>query len=57
LRYHLGTLAFGALIIAIIRMIRIMLEYVEQKLKQYHQENPIVKVCQLFDSCLSIVRR
>ena len=44
LRYHLGTLAFGSLIIAIIRMIRIMIEYVESKLKEYHQDNPLVKV-------------
>lgn len=43
LRYHIGTLAFGALIIAIIRMIRLMIEYIEGKLKEYHQENPIVK--------------
>ena len=44
LRYHLGTLAFGSLIIAIIRMIRIMIEYAEAKLKEYHQDNPLVKV-------------
>ncbi|XP_040581973.1 choline transporter-like protein 2 [Lepeophtheirus salmonis] len=42
-RYHLGTLAFGSLIIAIIRFIRVMLERVEEKLKQYHQDNPVVK--------------
>jgi len=35
LRYHLGTLAFGSLIIAICRMIRVALEYVDQKLKAY----------------------
>ena len=44
-RYHLGTLAFGSLIIAIIRMIRVMIEYIEEKLKEYHQDNPVVKVC------------
>ena len=33
-RYHLGTLAFGSLIIAIIRMIRVMIEYIEEKLKE-----------------------
>lgn len=32
--YHLGTLAFGSLILAICRMIRIVLEYVERKLKK-----------------------
>ncbi|KAK3088621.1 hypothetical protein FSP39_021397 [Pinctada imbricata] len=33
LRYHLGSLAFGALIIAIIQMIRVVLEYIDYKLK------------------------
>jgi len=51
LRYHLGTLAFGSLIIAIIRMIRIMIEYVENKLKEYHQDNPLVKCCLCFCRC------
>ncbi|XP_071097415.1 choline transporter-like protein 4 isoform X3 [Haliotis cracherodii] len=32
-RYHLGTLAFGSLIIAIVQMIRIFLEYLDHKLK------------------------
>lgn len=35
MRYHLGTLATGSLIIAIIRMMRIALEYIEAKQKQY----------------------
>ncbi|QQP57125.1 Choline transporter protein 2 [Caligus rogercresseyi] len=43
-RYHLGTVAFGSLIIAIIRFIRVMLERIEEKMKQYHQDNPVVKV-------------
>ncbi|KAJ8934587.1 hypothetical protein NQ314_013263 [Rhamnusium bicolor] len=38
IRYHLGTLAFGSLIIAICRMIRVFLEYLDQKLKQYDNE-------------------
>eukprot|EP00096_Caligus_rogercresseyi_P004667 TRINITY_DN1904_c0_g1_i1.p1 TRINITY_DN1904_c0_g1~~TRINITY_DN1904_c0_g1_i1.p1 ORF type:complete len:728 (-),score=193.72 TRINITY_DN1904_c0_g1_i1:194-2377(-) len=42
-RYHLGTVAFGSLIIAIIRFIRVMLERIEEKMKQYHQDNPVVK--------------
>ena len=37
-------LAFGSLIIAIIRFIRIMIEFVEERLKEYSQDNPIVKV-------------
>ncbi|KAK2191800.1 hypothetical protein NP493_45g04048 [Ridgeia piscesae] len=41
LRYHLGSIAFGSLIIAIIQMIRVLLEYVETKLKSY--DNDFVK--------------
>lgn len=33
--YHLGTVAFGSLILAICRMIRLVLEYIDQKLKKY----------------------
>lgn len=33
----MGTLAFGSLIIAILRMIRVILEKVEAKLASYHQ--------------------
>ena len=51
LRYHLGTLAFGSLIIAIIRMVRVMIEYIEEKLKEYHQDNPLVKCCLCFCKC------
>ena len=40
-RYHLGSIAFGSLIIAIIQMIRVLLEYVETKLKSY--DNDFVK--------------
>lgn len=43
-RYHLGTLAFGSLIIAIIRMIRLIIEYIEQKLREKNQDNKVVKV-------------
>ncbi|XP_068155971.1 choline transporter-like 2 isoform X1 [Drosophila tropicalis] len=33
--YHLGTVAFGSLILAICRMIRLILEYIDNKLKKY----------------------
>ncbi|VDI31412.1 Hypothetical predicted protein [Mytilus galloprovincialis] len=39
--YHLGSLAFGSLIIAIIQIIRVLLEYVDGKLKG--SENPVAK--------------
>ncbi|CAF1540229.1 unnamed protein product, partial [Rotaria sordida] len=31
--FHLGTIAFGSLIIAIVKLIRVLLEYVEKKVK------------------------
>jgi len=34
LRYHIGTIAFGSLIIAIVRMIRVIFEYIDQKIRQ-----------------------
>ncbi|XP_067662583.1 choline transporter-like protein 4 isoform X1 [Haliotis asinina] len=46
-RYHLGTLAFGSLIIAIVQMIRVFLEYLDHKLKG--SENPVAK---FFLKCL-----
>ncbi|KDR18085.1 CTL-like protein 2, partial [Zootermopsis nevadensis] len=41
LRYHLGTIAFGSLILAICRLIRVILEYINHKLKKY--DNAFVK--------------
>jgi len=36
--FHLGTIAFGSLILAIIRLIRTLLEYVEQKCKKFNND-------------------
>ncbi|RUS83474.1 hypothetical protein EGW08_008790 [Elysia chlorotica] len=41
LRYHLGSIAFGSFIIAVVQMIRIVLEYIEYKLKD--SENRVAK--------------
>ncbi|XP_059178604.1 choline transporter-like protein 2 [Physella acuta] len=46
-RYHLGSLAFGSLLIAIVQIIRACLEYVDSKLKS--SENPVAK---FFLKCL-----
>lgn len=46
-RYHLGTIAFGSLLIAIVQLIRILLEYLDAKLKG--SENPAAK---FFLKCL-----
>lgn len=37
-RYHLGTIAFGSFIIAICRIIRVVLEYIDHKCKKYNNE-------------------
>ena len=46
-----GTVAFGSLIIAILRMVRVMLEKVEEKLAKYHQDNKLVKAAMCVCKC------
>ncbi|XP_015276283.1 PREDICTED: choline transporter-like protein 4 [Gekko japonicus] len=41
LRYHSGSIAFGALILTIVQAIRIMLEYLDHKLKDL--QNPVAR--------------
>uniref|UniRef100_G1KKL2 Choline transporter-like protein n=1 Tax=Anolis carolinensis TaxID=28377 RepID=G1KKL2_ANOCA len=41
LRYHIGSLAFGALILTIVQVIRIILEYLDHKLKD--SVNPVAR--------------
>lgn len=43
LRYHTGSLAFGAAIIAIVQFIRAVLEYIDHKLREANQDYKIVK--------------
>ncbi|CAG4925770.1 unnamed protein product [Colias eurytheme] len=54
LRFHLGTVAFGALIIAIVRVIRVILEYIDNKAKKF--DNIIARCvlccCKCFFWCL-----
>jgi choline transporter-like protein 2/4/5 len=52
--FHLGTIAFGSLIIAIIRMIRTILEYVEKKCKKFNNDltKCLLKCCQCCLWCL-----
>lgn len=49
IRYHLGTVAFGALIIAIVRVIRVILEYVDHKLKKF--DNAFTRCVLCFCKC------
>lgn len=53
-RFHLGTLAFGSLIITICRIIRLVLEYIDNKLKKYDNEltKAIMCCCRCFFWCL-----
>jgi choline transporter-like protein 2/4/5 len=52
--FHLGTVAFGSLIIAIIRMVRTVLEYVEKKCNKFNNDltKCLLKCCQCCLWCL-----
>ena len=50
-RYHLGTIAFGSLILTVVRMIRVFLEFIEQRLKQYGPDNVAVKAVLCMCKC------
>ena len=50
IRYHPGSLAFGSLIIAIIQLIRVLLDYVEKKVKA--KKNPITRFIFCCCKCL-----
>jgi choline transporter-like protein 2/4/5 len=44
LRYHTGSLAFGSLLVAIVQMLRIVLEYIEKKVNQANGPNAVPSV-------------
>ncbi|KPI95519.1 CTL-like protein 2 [Papilio xuthus] len=54
LRYHLGTVALGSLIIAIVRVIRVILEYIDHKIKKFDNAftRCILCFCKCFFWCL-----
>ncbi|XP_033634206.1 choline transporter-like protein 4 [Asterias rubens] len=52
IRYHLGSLAFGSLIVTIVQFIRIILEYVEKKLKGSSLDNCISRFILCCCHCL-----
>lgn len=41
--YHLGSIAFGSFIIAVVQFIRIIFEYYRQKIQAANKDNPVVK--------------
>lgn len=42
-RYHMGSIAFGAFIIAVIQFIRLLLEYIDRKTKKMQKGNPAAR--------------
>ena len=51
MRYHLGSLAFGSLIIAVVQMVRLVLEYIDRKTKNAQEGNRVVKVAMMCCKC------
>jgi len=47
-RYHMGTVAFGALIIGIVRLIRAVISFIQNRLKNYNNAcvNGMMWCCQ-----------
>ena len=42
-RYHLGSIAFGAFLIALVQFIRIIFEYYKKQIEKANKENPAIK--------------
>lgn len=49
--YHLGTVAFGSLLIAIVKVIRYLITQVEKRLKKAAGANPLTRGIITFVSC------
>ena len=43
LRYHLGSVAFAALLVALVQSVRVVLEAIDQQAKRLTGDNPLVK--------------
>jgi choline transporter-like protein 2/4/5 len=50
-RYHLGSIAFGSFLIALIQFIRIIFEYYKKQIEKANKENPVIKVILCVTSC------
>lgn len=50
-RYHLGSIAFGSFLIALIQFIRIIFEYYKSKIEKFNKNNPAIKVILCLTSC------
>ena len=51
LRYHLGTLFFGALLIAIIQFVRVLLLYIEKQIPEEMKDNASFKILKCLIHC------
>lgn len=50
-RYHLGSIAFGSFLIALVQLIRIIFEYYKSKIEKLNKNNPAVKIILCVSSC------
>lgn len=41
--YHLGSIAFGSFIIAVVQFIRLIFEYYRKKIQAANKDNPVIK--------------
>lgn len=58
MRYHLGSLAFGSLVIAIATMPRLILEYIDQQTKGQTESNPALQgTIQAMRCCLCCLEK
>eukprot|EP00002_Diphylleia_rotans_P026872 TRINITY_DN5378_c0_g1_i1.p1 TRINITY_DN5378_c0_g1~~TRINITY_DN5378_c0_g1_i1.p1 ORF type:complete len:622 (+),score=127.21 TRINITY_DN5378_c0_g1_i1:58-1923(+) len=52
MRYHFGSMAFGALVLTIVQVIRLILNYMKAQLKAQEQNGSPTKVAQMIVCCL-----
>mmetsp|Transcript_19037 Transcript_19037/g.31987 ORF Transcript_19037/g.31987 Transcript_19037/m.31987 type:complete len:792 (+) Transcript_19037:213-2588(+) len=50
-RYHLGSIALGSFLVAVIQFIRLVLEYIDRKTKNMQEANPIYKYLMCIVKC------
>lgn len=50
-RYHLGSIAFGSFLIALVQFIRLIFEYYKSKIEAANKDNPAIKVILCLTSC------
>ena len=50
-RYHLGSLAMGAFLIALVQFIRIIFEYYKKQIQKANKDNKVIKAILCITSC------